>query len=155
MSDYIVYKLRTIVAAMLYMLMSTIGFSQTPLNTPQQKSAGLTETEFRKAKIEFAAMAKTEMYKQDRKATCEIMIKVNRSMVPDLSDAYAWEAWIAKNIKSTKFKSIREAQDLRKKSLQLTQQNLAENFALYEMIKKANAEQLYEILEPERHYAKY
>lgn len=111
---------------------------------------GLTDTEFQKAIDAYIKMTETETYKSNRKAILMMIEKLNHNITKSMTNDEDWSKWVAENLAKTKFKSLEEANNLRKLNLELTKKQLEENADLYEMIRRASLEQAHEIFRPER-----
>ena len=116
----------------------------------KQVQSGLTDVEFQKAIDAYLKMTETQTYKSNRKASLLMMEKLNHNITKSMINDEDWSKWVPENLTKTKFKSVEEANNLRKLNLELTKKQFEENAELYEMIRRASPEQAHEIFRPER-----
>lgn len=124
--------------------------AQSVNDSVKQVGTFLTESEFQKAINAYIKMTRSETYIANRQAVNLMLKKMNNIVTESIMDDVAWSKWISENLSKTKFKSIEEANNLRKLNLDLTKKQFEENVELYEMIRRGTPEQVYEIFRPER-----
>lgn len=125
----------------------------------------LTEEEVKLGTALYEAMVKTETYKTNNEyilyhidmlngvklLSIEEMIEINNSYGndPEIIQQKT-EKILTKNIGKTKFKSVKEAMEVYKKSIELQEKQIEENKKLYDLMSRATVSQIREIIAPGR-----
>ena len=116
----------------------------------KEVQTSLTDAEFQKAINAYLKMTVTQTYISNKKASFLMTEKLNKNITRSMINDDDWSKWIVENLKKTKFKSVEEANNLRRLNLELTKKQFEENADLYEMLRRASPEQVHEIYRPER-----
>lgn len=103
-------------------------------------------------------MLNTPLYEQQKNSTFEIAYKLNGvsfldgvKKKPDDIEKYISD-WLAKNLTKTKFKSVDEGVNLIMENIQLQKKIREENKGLYDLMRKADVDQLSEIIAVDNSY---
>lgn len=134
-------------------------YAQSTKKETDTVNKGLSEYEFLKLKKAYAKMQASETYAQVYKYHQILNEKENGLVTPDPLKDNKWmfdegytKEWLAANLNKTKFKSVDEAYDLMWKSFDLYSKQENENAEVYELLRKANNEQMMEVLDMETEY---
>lgn len=134
-------KLRSIKILLLCFIFCIDGYSQ----------KALSATEFDKAKSLYRELSKTDSYKQYRTDLREIIVKMGMvNTNPFTTSETDFIQDVQKSLSQTKFASIDEAVELKRKVNHSYNQLRESNKEVYTLILKANSLQLREICEPDR-----
>lgn len=123
----------------------------------KEHQGGLSESEFLIAKEAYIKMFKSDTYTLLKKNN-KIFIKKKKGLkLPSndkkwMVDLNYTRTWLENNIDKTNFSSADEALELLKQSLSLVQKLMIDNAEVYELLKKANNNQIMQLLELERDY---
>lgn len=146
------------VVMFLFILSATISTAQT------NKTSGLTNAEFEKAKQLYLDMTQSDTYKEMQQNTVFIVNRRNTVELPQLDPSWRQyddarllklykervRDWAKVNRKKMKFKSANEAYMAVIKGLELAQRREVENKELYSLMRRANKAQFSEIIKPEK-----
>ncbi|WP_298157174.1 hypothetical protein [Flavobacterium sp.] len=114
--------------------------------TPQEAQA-LTTAEVDRAAQLYSELLSSRTSQEKDKAGMELLTRLNRKDVPTaLINEQEWHDWVAKNLFSTKFKSVAEADALRAENLRLTKQLVLENKEFFDLVAKASQAQIVQIM---------
>lgn len=118
----------------------------------------LSKEELRTAIDGYLQMTKSETYRQFKKNLKDIslsLIRLNENEFNEYNnvpkaDRDKVEKWLSKNIKKTKFNSVKQAADLICGTFKLMVKMRQENKKLYQLMRRATRQQIGDIIAPER-----
>lgn len=135
------------------------------LNAQNSNNGGLSTSELQTAKEKYLHMMKTETYILKKKSHRDISKKIKDAGVPpietflvgsQLSEEQTWKKmtlnvrkWLTENFNKTKFTSVDEGVKTIMTSIELQRKIEGENKDLFDLLKRANKEQMHEILKLE------
>jgi len=137
---------------LLFVLLITCHFSyaQEPRNFSAGIPKDLSEAEFSKVTKMYLELTHTDAYKAQRKASFTLYRKFPRGTNYDalLTEA-DFTKWLSENLPLTAFKTAEEAITMRRELIEMKTKFIDDNPEIFDLVKRANAEQLLVILAPE------